>query len=403
VTASGEIVPVQKAALSFTTSGRVATVDAALGNEVQAGQTLITLETAGQQAQVAQAEAAVQAAQANLDRLQAGVRAEEIAAAAQAVATARAQVTQAEAAVAAANYQCDVAKSGIEAAKAALQSAQAQLRRVESGASAAERAAAEADLKLAEAQLRQAQAAYDPVRNRPDVEMLPEAMALEQATIAHQAVQARYEAVVGGTTAEDKQVAAAQVASARAQVAQAENQALAACALVDQATAAVEAAKAQQAQAEDQAALLQAGAAPEEVAAAQAQVAQADAALQAAQAALDQAVLCAPLSGTITALAVHPGETVVPGQVVLSLADLSLLRAETTDLSERDVSRVEVGQEATVFVEALGTEIQGRVAGIAPQANTVGGDVVYSVTVDLDEQVPGLRWGMSTEVGINSD
>jgi HlyD family secretion protein len=233
--------------------------------------------------------------------------------------------------------------------------------------------------------------------------MRPEALALEQATLAYQAAQARYDTLVRGATAEDKQVAAAQVGAARAQVAQAEDQALAACAQVDQATAAVEAAKAQQALAEDQASLLQAGAAPEEIAALQAQVAQADAALQAAQVALGQAALRAPFAGTITALAIHPGETVVPGQIVLSLADLSLLRAETTDLSERDVSRVVVGRKATVFVEALSAEIEGRVAGIAPQANTVGGDVVYTVYIDLAEQLPGLRWGMSADVDVSSD
>jgi HlyD family secretion protein len=43
------------------------------------------------------------------------------------------------------------------------------------------------------------------------------------------------------------------------------------------------------------------------------------------------------------------------------------------------------------------------VAGIAPQATTVGGDVVYAVYVELDEQPPDLRWGMSIEVAIDTD
>jgi hypothetical protein len=51
-------------------------------------------------------------------------------------------------------------------------------------------------------------------------------------------------------------------------------------------------------------------------------------------------------------------------------------------------------------VEALSVEIGGQVLDIAPQANTVGGDVVYAVTIELDEQPPGLRWGMSVEVEI---
>jgi hypothetical protein len=42
------------------------------------------------------------------------------------------------------------------------------------------------------------------------------------------------------------------------------------------------------------------------------------------------------------------------------------------------------------------------VASIAPEATTVGGDVVYKVTIELDQQPPGLRWGMSVEVEIDA-
>jgi hypothetical protein len=73
---------------------------------------------------------------------------------------------------------------------------------------------------------------------------------------------------------------------------------------------------------------------------------------------------------------------------------------ETTDLSERDVAQVELGQEAIVYVEALNKEIEGRVMAIVPQSTTIGGDVVYAIYVDLDEQPPGLCWGMSAEVEI---
>jgi HlyD family secretion protein len=78
------------------------------------------------------------------------------------------------------------------------------------------------------------------------------------------------------------------------------------------------------------------------------------------------------------------------------------LRVETTDLSERDVAQVKPGQPVSVYVEALGQEIDGQVVGIAPQATTVGGDVVYTVYVELDEQPSNLRWGMSIEVEIDT-
>jgi multidrug resistance efflux pump len=90
----------------------------------------------------------------------------------------------------------------------------------------------------------------------------------------------------------------------------------------------------------------------------------------------------------------------LPGQATVTLADLSQLRVETTDLSERDVARVAVGQPVNVFVDALGVNIPGRVARIAPEATVVAGDPVYAVIIDLDSQPPGLHWGMSAEAQI---
>jgi HlyD family secretion protein len=86
---------------------------------------------------------------------------------------------------------------------------------------------------------------------------------------------------------------------------------------------------------------------------------------------------------------------------VLVLGDLSKYRIETTDLSERDVTRVQIGQAATVFIEALGGEFTGKVADIDRISSELGGDVVYKVTIELDEQPEGLLWGMSADVDIS--
>jgi multidrug efflux pump subunit AcrA (membrane-fusion protein) len=64
---------------------------------------------------------------------------------------------------------------------------------------------------------------------------------------------------------------------------------------------------------------------------------------------------------------------------------------------------VQVGQEATIFVEALDQELTGKVIAIAPKADTVGGDVVYKVTIELDDQPESLRWGMSAEISIATE
>jgi RND family efflux transporter MFP subunit len=136
---------------------------------------------------------------------------------------------------------------------------------------------------------------------------------------------------------------------------------------------------------------------------AEADAARAQALLDSANAILaSQSTLVAPFDGTIVSLDIAPAETVVPGVTLLVLGDLSSYRIETTDLSERDVTRVRVGQPAAVFVEALGEEFPGKVTDVARTSTTLGGDVVYKVTLGFDDQPEGLLWGMSADVHIQT-
>jgi multidrug efflux pump subunit AcrA (membrane-fusion protein) len=147
----------------------------------------------------------------------------------------------------------------------------------------------------------------------------------------------------------------------------------------------------------------QVGPDPDAVAMAEARLKNAEAQLEVARKALEGINLFAPISGAAVSVDIIPGDTVLPGQVVVTLADLSTLRVETTDLSERDVAEIHVGQPATVYVEALDQELSGRVARIAPQAVIVGGDVTYTVVVELEGLPSDLRWGMTVEVDITPD
>lgn len=143
------------------------------------------------------------------------------------------------------------------------------------------------------------------------------------------------------------------------------------------------------------------GTAKEHLQAAQADVDRAQAVLDSTRAVQSQATLYSPIDGTVVSIDITPGETVIPGQIVMVIGDLKQLQVETTDLSEQDVPRVKLGQSATVYIVALDKEINGKVIEVARQATTIGGDVVYKVTISLDEQWEDLRWGMSVEVTIN--
>ena len=136
---------------------------------------------------------------------------------------------------------------------------------------------------------------------------------------------------------------------------------------------------------------------------AEAEVERAQALLDSANAALTtQSTLLAPFDGTIVSVDISPAETVTPGQVVIVLGDLSNYQIETTDLSERDVIRVQIGQPAKVSIEALNEEFSGKVIDVDRVSSTLGGDVVYTVTIELDTQPQGLLWGMSADVQIET-
>lgn len=148
--------------------------------------------------------------------------------------------------------------------------------------------------------------------------------------------------------------------------------------------------------------LVRSGSDQEHIDAANADVEQTQATVDAAKATLAQATLSAPFDGIIASVDISPAETVVPGQEVIKLGDLSNFQVETTDLSERDAPMVKVGQKASVSVSALNQQFPGKVIDVSRISSTVGGDVVYKVTIQFDSQPGGLLWGMTTDVDIEA-
>jgi multidrug resistance efflux pump len=135
---------------------------------------------------------------------------------------------------------------------------------------------------------------------------------------------------------------------------------------------------------------------------AEAGVQRAEASVEIAEARLAQGTLTAPFDGIVTSLSVVPGEFVASDQAIVTLATLNNLQVETTDLSERDITNVQMGDSANIFIEALNQNVSGRVIRIAPRADTIGGDVIFKVTIAPDTQPEGLLWGMTAEVEIQS-
>ena len=129
---------------------------------------------------------------------------------------------------------------------------------------------------------------------------------------------------------------------------------------------------------------------------------QAQLAVQTAQANLNATHLVAPFSGEVASVTTSVGDYVSPGQVILVISDVNHMHVETTDLSERDVPKIRLGQGTTVTIKALNQDASGKVSAISPLADTLGGDVVYKVTILLDTLPSNLRSGMSVDVHFNT-
>jgi HlyD family secretion protein len=381
-TASGSVVPAEEAHLAFTLQEMVKTVNVQVGEQVKAGQALAVLDDALIQAQIQQAQAAVTTVQANYDLLAVGPTAE--------------QLRQAEAVVviAMASYSRTVESarpSSVAAAQSAFDAANDAYNKLKAGPQPADVAAAEAAFLNAQAALQQAQYAYDAAykQNPAAIGASAQGLALQQATNNYNAAKAAYDKV-------SQQPDAAQISAAYQQV-QAARAALDA-AVTPARDFDVAQARAQVDQAQAQLDALKAGTRAQQLDAAKAQVDAAKAALAVLQAQLQKYTLTAPMDATVLSRSIQPGETVIPGTPVMVLGALNHLRVETTDLSELDVTGVQKGQAVTVVIKALNQNVTGHVSELSPVADTIGGDVVYKVTIDLDSLPAGLRVGMSVKV-----
>ncbi len=349
VTASGFVVPARQAQLASAAGGNLETLNVALGDQVKAGQVLVRF--------------------AGGEKLAAAVEA------------ARLQLLTAQQALSALNDNLGLARAqaqqNLADAQKALKDAQDNRYRKDlARVTQPTIDQAQANLIIAQDAEKTAQENYDKLANRAQDDLM-RAQAFSALAAAQQKVlQAQWNLNWLLGRPDTLEIAQADAAIVVAQ------------ANLDHAQAEMD--------------KLKNGPDPDAVALASAQVQAAQAQLAASQAALDDLDVKAPFDGAVAALNFHSGEWVLPGQPILVLADLAHLQVDTSDLSERDVTQVKVGQPVTVQVKALGKNVSGKVTEIAALSSSLGGDVIYKTTIELDSIPYGLRAGMSVVVQFGS-
>jgi HlyD family secretion protein len=138
-------------------------------------------------------------------------------------------------------------------------------------------------------------------------------------------------------------------------------------------------------------------------------VAQAEASLREARDYLSKTTIRSPMEGIVTRLEKKQGEMAMGSQftldVIMVVADLSKMQAEV-DIDENDVIHVEVGDSASIMVDAFpDTTFSGKVVEIAHSGTTTGAGTQEEVTnflvkVLMLEKPQYIRPGMSATVDI---
>jgi membrane fusion protein (multidrug efflux system) len=110
-------------------------------------------------------------------------------------------------------------------------------------------------------------------------------------------------------------------------------------------------------------------------------------------------VLTSPIAGTISLRDLRFGEAVAPPKVAFQVVDLQALLVEV-NLPEKDLSRLEVGQQARIRSEILedADDVGGRLQRISPVVDPATGTVKITVALDAAQTV--LRPGMFVNVDL---
>ena len=174
----------------------------------------------------------------------------------------------------------------------------------------------------------------------------------------------------------------------------------------DSAQTAYDSAKAQleAAQALEKASEAQLESAQAKLESARAQIKQTEAELELAQVNLDHTRITAPVTGIVISRNVDVGQTVaasLQAPTLFTIAqDLTEMQVDT-NVSEADIGRVAIGQEATFTVDAFpNLTFQGKVTDIRNAPVTVQNVVTYDVVIQVKNPDLKLRPGMTANASV---
>ncbi len=139
-----------------------------------------------------------------------------------------------------------------------------------------------------------------------------------------------------------------------------------------------------------------------DVSLAKAQIASAQLALSIAGQDYAKTIIKAPFDGIVTAINARVGDQASNGTSVATV--LTNQKIASLSLNEVDVAKVKLGQPATLTFDAIdGLTLTGKVVDVDTLGTTTQNVVTYTVKIALDTQDDRIKPGMSTNASIVTD
>ena len=280
----------------------------------------------------------------------------------------------------------------LAAAQANLAAAEAKLATDQAGATAADKAAAQLSITQAEQQLANARTNYNDTvaKNKLSVAAAQANVTKAKAQLtADQAASAPAEVIAADQAA---------ITNAQQQLASTQQQATQA---THQASQSITSASLSVTSAKNGYASKVAPASAATIASDQAQVATAQVSVDSAKTVVDNATLVAPADGTVATVTVVAGFN-APSSTAITLQTGGMIASGS--FPEADIDSLQVGQAASVTVNAVSKTLPGKVTSISPSAASSGSSsvVTYAVQVTLDGTDTALRSGMSASISVTT-
>lgn len=394
ISISGKVIAAQSAELGFDQSGRIATINAKVGDNVRAGSTIASIENGSARADVAQKQATLEKEQAKLASLQKGTRPEELAIYEQDYVDASSALV-----IAMRNAYLQIEDSIVGKADTLFDNGNTVNPQIDIRTqSYNEKRSIERDRLFLSEKMEAWKKALSSLTTTPTSESIRSARTIGNETILlTKTFFDKLASITDDLSTGNSGLSQTEIDTYRAIVNSASQQAATAA-------SAEQASYATWASANNSLLLEKSGSTSEDITAQAAQVKSAEADLVAAQAQLRKTLITAPFDGIITKIDLKIGEITSPNTSEISIMGAGIFEVESY-IPEINIARIKISDPAVITLDAYGSSVvfPATVVAIDPAETIRDGVSTYKTTLRFSNNDPRIKSGMTANIRVTTE